>query len=133
MSHYSILSLHSQWIIGAGEIRFWKDNWAGEYLEGPQPCDETLTVAHGFQVLEELQELIPTRLMTTIRNIQLDNSHTDHLLFTGTNSGKFKLKAIKALLHPQGTVRRWAKGICRALTLLFMACDRKKVSLSEHM
>lgn len=43
-----VLSL-TRWLnIGKGNIGFWTDNWAGEILGGPLPCDARLTVAQGL-------------------------------------------------------------------------------------
>lgn len=81
MSYYQILCEQSRWLIGAGEIRFWKENWAGEILERPQPCDETLTVAQGLLCLEELWEFI-------LHNLK------------ATDSGKFSTKAFRSVTRP---------------------------------
>lgn len=111
VTHYPTLCEQSRWIIGAGEILFRRDNWAGERLEGPQPYDETLTVAQGLQILEELQEYIPTHFITRIKKVQLDITQPDRLVFTATESGKYNSKAFKALVRPHGIVRTWAKCI----------------------
>lgn len=37
MAQFQVLNEHCRWMIGVGGLRFWKDNWAGEILEGPQP------------------------------------------------------------------------------------------------
>lgn len=44
-SHWPRLMSLSRWIIGDGSISFWTTNWCGEILEGPLPCDQTLTMA----------------------------------------------------------------------------------------
>lgn len=103
-SHFQVLGAHSRWIIGAGGIRFWKDNWAEEILEGPQPCDETLTVSQGLECLEELWELIPIHLRARIPQIHLDSTQPDRLVFTATDSGK-----LKSIIRPQGVQHRWPK------------------------
>lgn len=111
VSHFQVLGSHSRWIIGAGGIRFWKDNWTGEILEGPQPCDETLTVAQGLECLEELWKFIPAHLRALIPQIQVDSTQPDRLVFTATDLGKFSTKVFKSIIRHQGVQHRWPKSI----------------------
>lgn len=32
LSHYQTLGEHSRWIVGKGELHFWRDNWCGKRL-----------------------------------------------------------------------------------------------------
>lgn len=66
ISHYQTLGDHSRWIVGKGELRFWRDNWCGERLGGPQPCDETLLVTQGLTIIDDLVESIPSQLRTLV-------------------------------------------------------------------
>lgn len=49
MAQFQVLSEHCRWMIGVGGLRFWKDNWAGEILEGPQPSYVLRQVRHIFR------------------------------------------------------------------------------------
>lgn len=76
-----------------------------------QPCDATLIVAQGLQILEELQGFIPGHLHTQIQNIQIMETHQDVLIFTAEDLGKFSAKFYKKLNRQDGVKRSWAHWI----------------------
>lgn len=102
ISHYQTLGDHSRWIVGKGELRFWRDNWCGERLGGPQPCDETLLVTQRLTIIDDLVESIPSQLRTLVSRVQLDPTQQDRLVFTAAESGKFSSKAFRVISTTRG-------------------------------
>lgn len=66
ISHHSKLDCLSRWLVGKGEIKLLTDNCAGEVLYGPAPMDESLMVAQGFSITDDLWDLIPARIHALI-------------------------------------------------------------------
>lgn len=61
--------------------------------------------------MEELWSEIPEHLRIQAKDVHLDPSQHDRIIFTATDNGKFHVKKYKALIRPQGNTRNWAKVI----------------------
>lgn len=91
VSHLTRLLKLTQWAVGHGDISFWGDNWIGEPLYGPLPCDLQLTLREAQPILPQLLELIYPRHHTDIYKVVLRDEHSDKLVFTPSDDGKFSL------------------------------------------
>lgn len=59
----------TQWIIGQGDVRSWADNWLGDALHGPLPCNVKLFVGEAFTLIDHLMPFIPHLLKQELRLI----------------------------------------------------------------
>lgn len=66
-------------------------------------------MAHGLQLLDDMMEFIPLQLQEMARNIQVDNTKEDRLIFILTESGEFSSKAYHNDMMASFHIRRWAK------------------------
>lgn len=107
VGHYPYLLSMTKWLIGKGNIGFWTENWAGEILGGPLPCDIGLTVAQGLQVREDLLEYIPSHLHGVVREPRTDSRKEDRLIFTLLESGNFSTKEYIKYTREPANARMW--------------------------
>lgn len=110
-SHESTLRSIGQWVVGRGDISFWSDNWLGEVLEGPLPCDVNLKVREAISMLPHLRDYIPGPLEDKIRDIIISPDHEDRYKFTLADDGKFSTKIYMAHIRHPGHKRAWVARI----------------------
>lgn len=99
-----------RWVIGEGSISFWTNNWCGEILEGPLPCDQALTVAQAVEIAEDMSLLFPAKYQETLQAIRIV-PHKDQLMFTPSESGQFVVKTYLELSRTCGATRMWPRWI----------------------
>lgn len=68
-------------------------------------------MAHGLRLLDNMVEFIPPQLQEMARNIQVDNTKEDRLIFILTESGEFSTKAYHNDMMAPFHIRRWAKWV----------------------
>lgn len=107
VSHEQCLRAIGHWLVGRGHINFWADNWLGEILQGPLPCDIKLKVREALPMIDQLQHLIPTHLEEKIKEICINNQQADQLKFSITKNGEFSSKKYMEWLRPSGPKRAW--------------------------
>ncbi|XP_012857064.1 PREDICTED: uncharacterized protein LOC105976340 [Erythranthe guttata] len=110
-SHVDTMEECTQWIVGRGAVKFWSENWLGEQLTGPLPCDARLTVVEALTHIEDYLPIIPIHWHDKIRQIILDLNSPDRLIFTLTQNGEFSSKAYCNHIRVIGRQHQWADRI----------------------
>lgn len=98
-SHEGRLKEIGQWIIGKGDISFWDDNWTGEILIGPLPCDVQLMVREATQIIDDLRPYIPRHQVAKINAICINPHEKDLLKFSISENMKFSTSLYTRHLH----------------------------------
>ncbi|KAL3635943.1 hypothetical protein CASFOL_020490 [Castilleja foliolosa] len=91
LPHFHNLQSDSIWLIGKGEIDFWKDNWAGEPIAPDYHTPMQFKVACTRP--NDLQAFINPDIMEKLKSISLNVNEDDILIYTQTNSGNFNIKS----------------------------------------
>lgn len=107
VSHDQRLRSIGNWVVERGEISFWNDNWLGEILIGPLPCDIHLTVRDGLPIIDQLQHYLPDHLKAKVCEIFISDQHQDQLQFSCTKNGEFSSKKYMEVIRPAGHKRSW--------------------------
>lgn len=108
VSHDQRLRSIGNWVVGRGEISFWNDNWPGEILIGPLPCDIHLTVRNGLPIIDQLQHYLPDHLKAKVYEIFISDQHQDQLQFSCMKNGEFSSKKYMEVIRTTGHKRSWA-------------------------
>lgn len=109
--HLPTLSSASQCLVGQGDISFWGDNWLGEILHGPSPCDRFLTVSEALPIFRHLVDFIPTHRYEDISRVVLDADMPDRLVFKLLDNGDFSTKLYCEKIRTKGIRRGWASRV----------------------
>ncbi|XP_012855085.1 PREDICTED: uncharacterized protein LOC105974516 [Erythranthe guttata] len=107
--HGPLIENISRWIIGKGNIKFWRENWLGERLNCPTFLNHEITVREGLDRLEELLQYIPPSLQIGVQHVVLRPDKDDELMCTLSSSGEFYAKDYWELLAVTGGRHQWAE------------------------
>lgn len=100
----------SQWIVGG-----WDNAGSGSIIGRARSfsdptlyIDETLSIAQGLNIIDDMWALIHPYLHEQIWLITLSLAQMDTLVFQPSEHGTFNIKDFLEHNRPQGEVRRWA-------------------------
>lgn len=67
----STLIRNSGWILGAGAVSFWNENWCGAVLDGPRLIDNGHLVRTALPIIEGFLPLIQSQHYQAIARVRL--------------------------------------------------------------
>ncbi|XP_012853645.1 PREDICTED: uncharacterized protein LOC105973170 [Erythranthe guttata] len=105
--HIQVLRGHSRWIIGEGQIDFWRDIWLGTPIDSDF-TGELFSVSAGMHMRSHLAVLVSSEIWERIKLIHIQPEHKDELIFTKTPSGRFSVSKYWDLRRQRGVVVDWA-------------------------
>ncbi|KAL3631229.1 hypothetical protein CASFOL_024213 [Castilleja foliolosa] len=91
LPHFHNLQSESIWLIGKGEIDFWKDNWAGEPIDTDFHTPMQFKLAYSRP--NEVKALINPDTLEKLKSISLSANEDDVLIYTMSNTGNFSIKS----------------------------------------